>query len=91
MTINIMSATVSHSKEDGYIGQVIFEYANQSAPYEIMLQSKNKYDWNYSLNFANESGKEEDILLVDTKLEEDDEFFDIFVEAVLTKLEDASE
>jgi hypothetical protein len=91
MTINITSATISHSKEDGYIGKVTFEYAEQSAPYEITLQSKKTKDWNYSLNFANESGKEEDILFVDNKLEEDDDLFDSLVEAVMSKWEDPAE
>lgn len=86
MKINIIDTTVSHSKEDGYIGHVIFEYADHPVKYEITLQSKNKNDWNYSLNFAHESGKEEDILFVDERLEEDDELFDTFVDAVLNKL-----
>lgn len=86
MTINIIDTTVSHSKEDGYIGHVIFEYADHPVKYEITLQSKNKNAWNYSLNFANESGKEEDILFVDDLLEEDDDLFDSLVDAVLSKL-----
>jgi hypothetical protein len=86
MTINIIDTKVSHSKEDGYIGHVEFEYAGHPMNYEITLQSKNKNDWNYSLNFAHESGKEEDILFVDERLEEDDELFESLVDAVLSKL-----
>ncbi|TCZ73550.1 hypothetical protein E0485_20805 [Paenibacillus albiflavus] len=86
MTIQIIDTTVSHSKEDGYIGHVVFQYADHTAKYEITLQSKNKKEWNYSLNFALESGKEEDILFVDEQLEEDDELFDYLVDAVVSKL-----
>jgi len=86
MTIQIIDTTVSHSKEDGYIGHVMFQYEGHTAKYEITLQSKNKKEWNYSLNFAHESGKEEDILFVDEQLEEDDELFENLVDAVVSKL-----
>jgi hypothetical protein len=86
MEVQIVSADMEYSKEDGYLGHVAFEVANHKFAYEITLHSKRGYDWDYSLNFLNESGREEDILVVEEALEEDDELFDKLVEAAKSNL-----
>jgi len=87
--ITISTAALTHSKEDGYVGRVEFLVAGHPNAYEITLQSKNDRDWNYSLNFANEPGKEEHILAVEKELEEDDDLFDIVVDAARNSLRQA--
>ncbi len=81
MNVQVLGATMSHTEEKGYLGHVKFAVEGHKQPYEITLQSDNgKYDWNYALNFSDEPGSEEEILLVDERLEEDDELFDLFVD-----------
>nr|WP_175532270.1 hypothetical protein [Paenibacillus sp. yr247] len=79
--IEILKASMEHSKEEGYIGHVEFRVEGHEHPYEITLQSKRgKDDWSYALHFLQESGKEEDIEAVEELLE-DDEWFDKLVDA----------
>lgn len=87
MSINIISANMKFSSDTGYIGQVQFNYENHKRPYGITLHSKDLQEWMYSLNFAAESGSEEEILQVEEVLEEDDDLFDDLVEAAISKLQ----
>lgn len=81
MKVQVIGAKMSFTEEKGYLGHVQFAVEGHKQPYEITLQSDNgKYDWNYALNFSNEPGSEDEILLVDEQLEEDDELFDSFVD-----------
>jgi hypothetical protein len=89
MDARIMETVMDHSKEDGYLGRVIFEWQDKSTQFELTLQSKNARDWNYSLSFAKESGSEEEILALETRLEEDDELFDALVDAAMGALPEA--
>lgn len=85
--ITIIKANMEHSKAEGYLGHVQFSVEGHEHPYEITLQSmRNKDDWSYALNFLSESGKEEDIEAVEELLEED-EWFDLLVNAGLQILE----
>jgi hypothetical protein len=84
--ITIVEARMTHSKEDGYIGNVVFQFEQHPKPYEITLHSKSRRDWSYSLSFAKESGSEELIEQVEDALEEDDELFDALVEAASQQL-----
>lgn len=84
MSVEIISANMKF--DDGYIGQVQFNYKNHKRPYEITLHSKDKKEWMYSLSFAAESGSEDEILQVEEVLEEDDDLFDKLVEAAISKL-----
>jgi len=85
--VSIKEVNVTHSEENGYVGSVIFEVTGHKTPYELTLQSKKaKDDWSYSLIFTEASGSEEQILTVEEALEEDDELFDFFVDAVKSKL-----
>jgi hypothetical protein len=81
MDITISKAAMSHNKEEGYLGHVEFLVQEHPKAYEITLQSKNDRDWNYSLIFAGEPGKEEHILQVEEQLEQDDDLFDQLVAA----------
>ncbi|RXZ78310.1 hypothetical protein EBB07_27730 [Paenibacillaceae bacterium] len=72
---------MTHSKEDGYVGQVQFNVEGHRDAYEITLQSKKGKDWSYGLHFLDRSGSEEEIFEVEEQLEEDDELFDLLVDA----------
>lgn len=85
--ITILEAGITHSKADGYVGKVEFRVEGHKQPYEITLHSKNKKEWMYSLNFLNESGSEEEIEALEELLEEDDEVYDLLVNAATSKLE----
>ncbi|AJY77922.1 hypothetical protein VN24_21620 [Paenibacillus beijingensis] len=89
MEITIIQASMSYSKEDGYIGTVAFTVEGHSEPYEVALQSKKGKDWAYSLLFRHGSGKEEDILALEERLEEDDELFDRLVDAAMAAYREA--
>ncbi|MEK8126886.1 hypothetical protein WMW72_03085 [Paenibacillus filicis] len=86
MDARIIESVMNHSKEDGYLGRVIFQWKEKPTYFELTLQSKNSRDWNYSLSFAKESGSEEDILAVEARLEEDDELFDALIDSAMQAL-----
>ncbi|WP_331281302.1 hypothetical protein [Paenibacillus sp. UNC451MF] len=85
--INVLAASMTYSKEDGYVGKVEFEVQDHKLPYEITLYSKNGKEWSYGLFFLNESGSEDEILAVEDLLEENDEWYDFLVEAAKSKLQ----
>ncbi|MGF9713626.1 hypothetical protein EXW96_09635 [Paenibacillus sp. JMULE4] len=87
MDIQIVKSDMTYSKEDGYVGHVQFTCEGHQAPYEITFHSKNAKEWMYSLNFAKESGPEQEILSLEEILEEDDELFDRLVNEAQSKLE----
>jgi len=78
--ITVLHAEMTHSKEDGYVGKVQFGVKGHANQYEIALQSKRGNDWGYGLFFLNESGNEEQLLVLEEQLEEDDELFDFLIE-----------
>jgi hypothetical protein len=86
MKLTILSSKMTYSKEDGYLGHVGFQVENHKNPYEITLHSKRGKDWDYALNFLNESGSEEDISAVEEMLAESDESFDLLVESARSEL-----
>jgi len=85
--IRIQSASMTHSKEEGYVGQVEFQVEGHKYPYEITLHSTKGKEWSYGLHFLEQSGSEEDILAVEDLLEEEDEYFDQLVEAAKNSLQ----
>ncbi|RIX51690.1 hypothetical protein D3P08_14795 [Paenibacillus nanensis] len=87
LKIDIKNASMTYSKEDGYVGKVQFGVEGHENEYEITLHSKRGTDWGYGLFFLHESGKEEQLLALEDELEEDDELFDTLVEAAKAKLE----
>ncbi|TDF99734.1 hypothetical protein [Paenibacillus piri] len=84
--ISVLEASMTHSKEDGYVGKVEFRVEQHKQPYEITLYSKNGKEWMYSLNFLHESGSEEEIDALEELLEEDDELYDSLINAAKSKL-----
>ncbi|MFD0587160.1 hypothetical protein ACFQZE_04005 [Paenibacillus sp. GCM10027627] len=86
LTINIIEASMTHSKESGYVGKVHFSVEGHQNLYEMALQSKRGNDWGYGLFFLHESGKEEQLLEVEDELEENDELFERLVQAAKDKL-----
>ena len=72
---------MTYDKENGYTGQIIFEVKSHKSPYEITLHSKRGKEWSYGLHFSGEPGLEEEIFAVEEYIEENDECFDLLVEA----------
>jgi hypothetical protein len=87
LEIIIQKAKMTHSKENGYVGNVEFLVETHKAAYEITLYSKNAKEWSYGLHFLNASGSEEEIFAVEELLDENDEFFDQLVDAAKAALE----
>jgi len=84
MKASILHAEMTYSEQDGYLGRVRFEVDGHKQPYELTLQSDSRLDdWNYALNFMNESGSEAEIEAVEAAIEQDDDFFDHLVEAAV--------
>lgn len=89
MNIEILNASMSHTEEEGYVGKVAFAVTGHTAPYEISFQRKKGKEWGYGLFFLNEPGKEEEIMWLEDKLEEEDEWFEQLLAAAKEKLEQA--
>jgi hypothetical protein len=87
MKITILNKSVTQDEDESYRGQVIFEVEGHKQPYEVILLTKRGKMWDYSLSFANEAGTEEDIFAVEKAIEEDDELFDQFIDAIDDALE----
>ncbi|WP_261800067.1 hypothetical protein [Paenibacillus sp. PAMC21692] len=87
LQIFIIDASMTHSKEDGFVGKVQFSVEGHDNEYEIALQSKRGSDWGYGLFFLHNSGNEEQLLALEDELEEDDELFDYLIQTAKSKLE----
>ncbi|MHA6484257.1 hypothetical protein ACX1C1_20395 [Paenibacillus sp. strain BS8-2] len=87
LPIGIIDASMTYTKEDGYVGKVQFRVEGHDNEYEIALHSKRGSDWGYGLFFLNKSGKEEQLLALEDQLEEDDELFEQLIHAAQEKLE----
>lgn len=81
--LTIERADMRRDEENNFVGYAVFTMEGQAAAYEITFLSKNGKDWDYSLNFAGESGPEEDFLKVDTLIEENDDLFDDLLDAAI--------
>jgi hypothetical protein len=88
LKIIIQKAKMTHSKEDGYVGNVEFLVESHKEAYEITLYSKNTNEWSYGLHFLNASGSEEEIYAVEELLDDNDEYFDQLVDAAMASLEE---
>lgn len=86
MNITILDASMTYTKESGFVGKVSFEIEGQPNQYEIALHSRKMTEWGYGLFFLNESGNEEQLLAVEDMLEDNDEMFDYLVNAAKEKL-----
>jgi hypothetical protein len=88
LKIKILKAKMTHSKEDGYVGNVEFLVESHKEAYEITLYSKNTNEWSYGLHFLNSSGSEEEIFAVEELLDENDECFEQLVDAAKASLQE---
>ncbi|MEI7027057.1 hypothetical protein [Paenibacillus sp. y28] len=86
MKVKIVTAAMAHNPGEGYRGSVIFEVEGHKHSYEIMLFSKNGNMWDYTLNFGKDPGIDEEIDVVETALEEDDELFDWLVDTAMESM-----
>jgi hypothetical protein len=86
MEIVILNATMTHSKEDGYVGNVQFQVDGHKAAYEITLYRKNGKEWMYGLHFHGESGDEEELFALEDLIDDNDEVFGKLVEAAKSVL-----
>jgi len=89
MNVEIISAKMQKDADNHYLGSTIFKFENQKSLYEITFASKRGKEWDYSLSFAKESGSEEEMLIVDQRIEEDDDLFDLLLDAALDTLNEA--
>lgn len=87
MKMDIIEAEMRKEEDGSYIGKAIFRVESHQAAYEITFYSKKGREWDYSLNYAAESGLEEQMLAVDAWIEENDEGFDTLLDAALDQLE----
>lgn len=87
MNIEILQAAMHMQDEKARVGVVTFKYEAHAQAYELHLLKERGKDWGYSLVFAGESGSEDEILVVETRLENDDAFFDYLVDAAEDALE----
>ena len=91
MNIEIIEAVLQFQDAKTRVGHVTFKYDGHTMPYELHLIKERGKDWGYSLVFAGESGLEDEILAVETRLETDDDFFDFLVDAAEDALEKETE
>lgn len=85
--ITISDASMTYTKESGYVGKVYFSVEGHDNQYEMALHSRKATEWGYGLFFLHESGNEDQLLALEEELEEDDELFDSLVQAAKDKLE----
>lgn len=80
--VQIQQATMQRSEDDGtYLGQVVFGMEGHVSVYEITFFSKRGKEWDYSLHFAGETRNEEEMLQMDTMIEENDDLYDYLLDA----------
>ncbi|MDP4098710.1 hypothetical protein OIN60_18420 [Paenibacillus sp. P96] len=84
--VQIKQAEMKRGEDGAYLGQVIFTLEGNQSAYEVLLHSKRGKDWDYSIHFAEGPRNEEELLAVDARLEEDDDLFDLLLEAAQASL-----
>lgn len=88
MKLTIVEATMKKDENGGYLGITIFRVESHKVAYEITFFSKKGKEWDYSLNYANEPGVEEEFLKLDEALEQDDDLFDTLLDAAWDTLQE---
>jgi len=81
MNLVILQSEMRKDEDGSYVGKTIFQVDSHKADYEITFYSKKGREWDYSLHYAKESGAEEELLAVDERIEQDDEWFDSLLDA----------
>lgn len=86
--VQIKQAEMKRGEDGAYMGQVVFTLAGNQSSYEVVLYSKKGKEWDYSLHYAEGPRSEEEMLAVDARLEEDDDLFDMLLEAAQASLQE---
>ncbi len=86
MKMEIVEARLTYDEKDGYVGLVVFRVEGHPDPYEATLHSTKGRDWSYGLRFAETPGDELKIEAVEEWLEEDDDAFELLIDAARSKL-----
>ena len=81
MKVEILYASMTYTKEDGYVGSLHLQVEGHQQAYEMAIQSKRGNEWGYGLFFLDGSGNEEQLTELEDELEENDELFDRLIEA----------
>ncbi|MDQ0493243.1 hypothetical protein [Paenibacillus brasilensis] len=84
--VHIQQAQMTRDENGVYLGQVVFGVNGHQSVYEITFHSKRGKEWDYSLHFAGESRVEEEMLEMDSWIEENDDLFDHLLDAAWSKL-----
>lgn len=80
MKVEVIYASMSYTKEDGYVGTLHLEVEGHKQAYEMALQSKKGNEWGYGLFFLSGSGNEEQLTELEDEIEDNDELFDRLIE-----------
>jgi len=91
MNIKILNARMERREDQSYMGKVEAEVEGHKEPYELTIYSKKGDAWEYSLHFLQQPGPEEEILAFEEHIENDDEAFDIMVDAAWDSMEPEEE
>ncbi|MGN7760070.1 hypothetical protein [Paenibacillus sp. 22594] len=83
MNVDIIKAEMKREEDRSFVGRTVFTLENHSSPYEITFFSKRGTEWDYSLSFAGEPGSEEQFLETDALLENDDDVYNLLLDAAL--------
>jgi hypothetical protein len=86
MNLNITHAEMNKDEEGLLLGKTVFTVDGHKEAYEVTFFSKRGKEWDYSLHFHAEPGDEEQLLTVDTYLENNDDAFDALLDAALDVL-----
>lgn len=83
----VISATMRQEEDGSFLGQAVFKMEGQKSAFEISLFSKKGKEWDYSLHYAEGERIEEELLAIDELLEEDDDLFDMLLDAARDTME----
>lgn len=81
MNLTIKAAEMRKDEDGTYVGRTVFQVDSHKVDYEITFFSKRGKEWDYSLHYADEPGDEDELLAVDARIEEDNEWFDTLLDA----------
>lgn len=83
----VISATMRQEEDGTFLGQAVFNMEGQKSTFEISFFSKKGKEWDYSLHYAEGERIEEELLAIDELLEEDDDLFDMLLDAARDAME----
>ncbi|MNW24035.1 hypothetical protein D3C74_07460 [compost metagenome] len=83
----VISATMRKEEDGSFLGQAVFKMEGQKSAFEISFFSKKGKEWDYSLHYAEGERIEEELLAIDELLAEDDDLFDMLLDAARDTME----